>query len=247
MNFGKRKRAASSGRYVRRRTNRPAMSTRRRRTRSFRRRPRKAAIRRSIPDFTMVALPYTEHIQMTSMSLSPANGYKYRLNSLFDFRYAAGGHQPLGFDQYAAFFQKYRVHSTKVKVTWYDPGNMNGQVMKVALYGAPHASNLGVNESFDLLDELPGAKTNVLSVAPGEKWRTSLSAYYKMHRLQGVSKTEYNTDVTYEAFNTTNPGSSPILYILAWDPNGASAATVWFEIKATMYASVFRKNPLGQS
>lgn len=247
MNYGKRKRSGSNKRYVRRRTSGPAMGTRRRRTRPIRRRRRKPSIRRSIPDFTMVALPYAEQIQMTSMSLSPGAGYKYKLNSLYDFRDANGGHQPLGFDQYSAFFQKYRVHATKVKVTWYDPGNMNGQVMKVALYAAGHNTNLSNNQSFELLDELPGAKTSTLSTAPGAMWRTSLSAYYKMHRLQGVSKTEYNTDLNNEAFVTQDPGSMPLLYILAWDPNGPSAATVWFEIKATFYASVFRKNPLGQS
>lgn len=246
---GKRYRSASNTRRARRRL--PMVMNRRRKSRPMRRRRyAKASIRRSIPDFTMVALPYSEHIQMSSLTTNPSQGYKYQLNSMNDFRNAFGGHQPLGFDQYSAFFQKYRVHATKIKVTWYDPSGLTGSEIRCALYPARHNTNLSASSAFSILDELPMAKVAPLVVTGGGKWRTTIKAFYKMHRLQGVSKTEYNTDLNYEAYIDNDPGSMPLLYILAWDPNattGGGTGTVWFNIQATFYASIFGRKPLTQS
>lgn len=237
-------------RMGRSRVSRRLFATKRRRTRSYQQKRAKSSIRRSIPDFTMVALPYSEHIQMSSLTVNPSQGYKYQLNSLHDFRNALGGHQPLGYDQYSAFFQKYRVHATKIKVTWYDPSGLTGSEIRCALYPARHNTNLSASSAFSILDELPMAKVAPLVVTGGGKWRTTIKAFYKMHRLQGVSKTEYNTDLNYEAYIDNSPGSMPLLYVLAWDPNatsGGGTGTVWFNIQATFYASIFGRKPLTQS
>lgn len=39
----------------------------------------------------------------------------FRINSLYDPEYAVGGHQPLGFDQWSVFYNKYLVLGAKVR------------------------------------------------------------------------------------------------------------------------------------
>ena len=247
MNYGKRRRSGSYTRNVRRRT----APYRKRRTRvQRRRRGRKASIKRSIPDFTMVALPYSETRQMTNLNAHPGTTlYAYRLNSLFDpYNPQAISGQPLGFDQYSAFFQRYRVHATKYHVTWFNPGSVNGTELRVGTYVAPDGTAIPAGQSFSIMNELPNAKSTHLSVAPGASWRANLSGFQRLSRLQGVSKADYNGDDDFEAEFGANPIKSPLLYLYAWNPQDfMDNATVYYEIKMTFYASLFKRKPLSQS
>jgi len=41
---------------------------------------------------------------------------QFRLNGLFDPDFSLGGHQPMGFDEWSAFYGRYRVKSAKCKI-----------------------------------------------------------------------------------------------------------------------------------
>lgn len=246
MNYGKRRRSGSYTRNVRRKTT----PYRKRKSRMQRqRRGRKYSIRRSIPDYTMVALPFCETRHLANLNAHPSSGTAYRLNSLYDpYEPTAPGHQPLGFDQYQAFFQRYRVHATKVQVTWFDPGSVTGTELRVGIYASPDSTNIPAGQDFSIMRELPNAKQTHLSVAPGSSWRARLSGFYRLHRLQGVSKSDYNGDDDFEAEFGASPAKSPTVRILAWDPTSAMEnANVWYEIKMTFYATLFKRRPLTQS
>lgn len=247
MNYAKRRRSASYSRRVRRKPS----ATRRRTRVQRRRRGRKSSIRRSIPDFTMVALPFSETRKMTSLNAHPGTTvYSYRLNALFQpqFQPPGGGTQPLGFDQYAAFFQKYRVHATKYHITWFDPSSVNGIELRVGTYVAPDGTQIPPGQQFSIFNELPNARNTHLSVAPGMSWRAKLSGFQRLCRLQGVTKADYNGDDDYESEFQALPAKSPMLHLYAWNPKDAvDNATVYYEIKMTFYASLFKRKPLTQS
>jgi len=42
--------------------------------------------------------------------------FQFRLNGLFDPDFSLGGHQPMGFDEWSAFYGRYRVKSAKCKI-----------------------------------------------------------------------------------------------------------------------------------
>ncbi len=100
-----------------------------RRRNGKKRRPRRRAKRRSamrrrrpvrpgFPKSRLVKMRYVE-----ALTLDPAAGgvlakYTYSANNIFDPSVTAAGHQPLGHDQWAAFYNDYVVLGSKITVIW---------------------------------------------------------------------------------------------------------------------------------
>lgn len=67
-------------------------------------------------------LTYVDAITLNATP-SLAAKYFYRCNSLFDPDFTATGHQPMGFDQYAALYNHYHVHSAYIECIFSGPDN----------------------------------------------------------------------------------------------------------------------------
>jgi hypothetical protein len=66
-----------------------------------------------IPDSIKTTLRYSVVIGHTHTS-GTAQTYRFRGNSVYDPDYTSTGHQPVGFDEFSAFFQYYRVVASKI-------------------------------------------------------------------------------------------------------------------------------------
>lgn len=74
---------------------------------------------RIFPQKLRQTLVYSESFPLTTAALiGPPVYATFRLNGLFDPRNAAGGHQPMGFDQLMAMYTKYVVLGAKITVTF---------------------------------------------------------------------------------------------------------------------------------
>ena len=92
------------------------------------------------------------------------------------------------------------------------------------------------------------AKHKVLNRKAGQPKRQWLSGYWKIHKLVGVSKKEYNTDQNFEAFTGVNPQTTPLMNIMVYNPfNSSDTATYDLKLNFTYYASMFRKRIPGMS
>lgn len=74
--------------------------------------------------FARVGFPKTQMIKLRYVSgftldinVLPLGTYTFRANSLFDPDVTAGGHQPLGFDQWATFYKTYVVVGSKITLS----------------------------------------------------------------------------------------------------------------------------------
>lgn len=64
-------------------------------------------------------LKYNEAVTIAASGTAGfATGYKYRLNSLFDPNFTGTGHQPRGYDELMAIFEKYTVVNAKITATF---------------------------------------------------------------------------------------------------------------------------------
>ena len=83
-------------------------------------RPRFAsrAVTSTFPKTKRVTLKYVEYFQNVPSVAGGAAGVTFRLNSLNDPNQSGVGHQPMGTDQWAAFYQKYTVISSKISATF---------------------------------------------------------------------------------------------------------------------------------
>lgn len=62
-------------------------------------------------------LRYATQIAITGGALGAATNVFFRANGCFDPEVAVGGHQPMGFDQYMAMYDHFKVKSSKINVT----------------------------------------------------------------------------------------------------------------------------------
>lgn len=227
--------------------------TKRKRMPSNMRRPkrRQLAVRRTLPDYTRVALKYQNIIAEFSLNSAPTTTRQWRLNSLYDPNYTLtnpGQHQPYGYDQLMVFFQKYRVHATKCKFTFYNPtpdsslDALFDADLVASIWPSPDSSTTLPGTNLNILGEVNKAKTATLSRKSGTAKKCILTGYYPINKLLGVTKQEYNTDQNFEAFWTQNPTTTPLVNVICYNPRNSSDTGKYdLKINFTFYASLFRK------
>lgn len=87
--------------------------------RTYKKRSRKStaftryrSIKNIVPDSKIVKLRYVQQIGLDA-GAGLASAHVFRANSIFDPDYSGTGHQPLGHDQWAVFYDHYNVISSK--------------------------------------------------------------------------------------------------------------------------------------
>lgn len=85
----------------------------------------------AFPQKKRVTLTYVEHHSVTPSVTGAASGVVYRLNAPYDPNQSGAGHQAMGFDQWATFYQKYTVLSAKITVM---AANIDGAI-KAGYFG----------------------------------------------------------------------------------------------------------------
>lgn len=69
------------------------------------------------PTNKTVRLRYTEGFSVAGSALGLMQLSRWRANSVFDPRHAAGGHSPLGYPEWAQFYNNYIVKSSRIQVS----------------------------------------------------------------------------------------------------------------------------------
>lgn len=148
----------------------------------------------------------TQHKYSTTFTIGAAQPiYRFNLNSLYDPDLTGTGHQPYGFDQMAALFNRYRVFGVSYIVNGYQFNNPI-RIGCVATNDSASPSNLAT------LIELPRSKSTI-QVNGGAK--SQLKGYVNLPSLTGRTKAEYMADDRYQAQNNTNPQEALILNVMA--------------------------------
>ena len=167
------------------------------------------------PTRTITQLMYTDQFDVvcTSGALSV---YTFNSNGLYDPDQTGTGHQPLGFDQYAAQYNRYRVLATEYDVHFGNPA-----VSYSSLRCAVAHVNGSTVPSNPAIFEIPYSKYGVVST------------YGAPLRLQGTfdltilnsDPQKYKIDDRYSALVTGNPAE--VMYIhLAIMPNASATVRV---------------------
>lgn len=94
-----------------------------RRKRSYRRRPKKYALTKTVRQRGMLAnsqivkMRYAQAVNLDAIAGSQ-NSWVFRANSIHDPDLTGGGHQPLGHDEWENFYYKYKVLKSKLTATF---------------------------------------------------------------------------------------------------------------------------------
>lgn len=179
------------------------------------RKKRKSKIPRMFPsDTQIVKLRYADSIQLDAGVGTP-NAYVFRANSLFDPDYTGVGHQPLGYDEWGAFYQKYCVLGSRITVIVNTDSNSVGVNQLVSV---KCSDTVGLHDYPQTAIEDPNTATRVLNgVYNGKSGLITLRKNYSC-------KNHFNLVDPMDSEQNVNHGSNPadpvFFVVTAWDLDG---------------------------
>lgn len=151
----------------------------------------------------------------TTISTDGSGQYIFNLNSLYDPDRTSFGHQPLGFDNLALLFNRYRVISCGWRIQM--PSTSGGTPILVSTLPSNDASMTFADSS--VIQENPRAKYVLQN--PGAP-SVVLSGKSYLPALMGRTKLQYMSDDLYQSIVTTSPTELGLLYVGAF--NGGTGA-----------------------
>lgn len=196
-----------------------------------------------VPDRMITKLVYKDNINLAGSGPLDYSVWNGRLNSLYDIDYAqVNGHQPLGFDQWGAFYQKYRVYKAVVSVTFIN-NTTTGVQCGVMPYNFVNG-NISVIGDDDY--EQPHVVTKTIAGNAGMN-KCTLKKVVDIPRIMGRSHSQYKSEDNYAATWTASPQSICNLAVFTRTINGAAAPTVQAIINITLFAEFFDRKVMAIS
>ncbi len=164
-----------------------------------------------------ICMKYNDVYQPSVTTLAGSQAV-YRLNSIFDPDASVGGHQPYGYDQMAALYNRYRV----LKARWHIEFGTSTQTYNIVVVpvNGSLATAITNDTTFETACEMPFARTYTQggSGAP----TTVAVGGMALNKLNGVTTTEYLGDDRFEAQIGANPAEVMQLYVGIFNPTGST-------------------------
>lgn len=188
-----------------------------------------------IADRTYVKLKYYATVNFTTGSGIIIKDYLFRGNSLFDPDYQLGGTQPLGYDQWSAFYNRYMVFGSKIRVQFINLSSLDPLYTSVVPIGDAAA----LTPYNDAISELPYVRTSILSNGSGSKTVGFLNSYMRTKKIFGISGSIDPEE--YGATTGTGPNQEWYWAIRAYSiPGNPLTATAF--VTLTYYVRFFDRN-----
>jgi len=138
----------------------------------------------------------------------------YNLNSIFDPYAAIGGHNPQGYTQMAAMYNRYLVTKTNVVI------NVGSVPATIFVAAAPCNGGFTLQMSYNDIAEFPFGYAAVVGANGGPNFVYSRT--FAISNLCGVSKTKYLIDDRYSALINANPAEQIQVAVYVFNPNSAT-------------------------
>jgi len=178
-----------------------------------------------LPPVLKTKLKYTENVYASS-----AGGdytYIFRLNSIYDFDYSGGGHQPMGHDQLSTLYDHYKVTGVRWVVKAYLVDNTDVRPMRCAAWVNDVTSNAATQSE---AEEQAGAK-NAMALYGGRD-AGYLSGYTDIATVFGLTKEQSEGDGNLISLFGANPANQVYLHLRF--QTGVATFAVNFQIYATI-------------
>lgn len=195
---------------------------------------RSSTLGKGLPDRIFTSLKYNEVVQWNPGAVS--GNYQFNINSLFDPNRTGTGHQPMLYDQYSAFFNRYKVHGCK----WFIRFSGCNTLTKITV--VPSNSLTAPVDNTDAT-EMKLAKSTMVAQSTTPMFEKSISGYVGMKKLYGRKELE-NKD---EALTGASPAESAVLNINIYSADGTtSISSLNMDVNLVFYSEMFdRVNVVG--
>lgn len=180
-----------------------------------------------------------------SVTAGVPTGNQFMLNSLYDPDQTGVGNQPMGFDEFATLYQRYRVLGAKVilrTTAIYGPNAAN--TLEIGM--APSTETLALTMDPQQLGAQPGGVFKV-AYAAGSNKDSIISRYYDIAKTIGISKLSYNADLNYGALTNANPANPLYLNVGVQTTDENSSSTVYSYVQINFYVEFSQPQSLAFS
>lgn len=195
------------------------------------------------PQRLYVKQRYVDNLTLASDNLTGLTGsdIPYRLNSLFDPYFNAGGHQPLAFDQITPLYQRYKVYKVDVQVAV--RGRAAGSGLPFVAVNVRNAASTYNLSGLKTIAECMEQPTNtILDGTILQSWNQTIW----MHEVEGRTYKEYMAEDSYGALCTTNPSLTPFLS-LACGSVDLQSCSAYVTVAFVFHSIFYEPNPLNAS
>lgn len=193
-----------------------------------------------VPDRMFLKLSYSTAVNITAgVGVAAAHVFQ---SSCQDPDLTGVGHQPLGRDQWATFYQKYRVYGIGYKITF--ANEAAGSQAEVHIVPKSTSS---IITNRDTIWEKPYSKHRVLGVVASGQSIKHIKGYISGAKALGVSTTKFKTDDKTGALMGSDPTT---MFFLHLNTNGmmtGDASNVNARVQLTYYMEFYDRIPLTQS
>lgn len=173
--------------------------------------------------FVPMRFEYTANLSQTGLYTA----LYFDINSAYQLDPSTGTHQPYGYDQYTAIYQRYRVWRGRCHLQFVNTGTVP------VIIGTHVYANALAALTWAQVTERPGffQKTAVSSEGGG---KISMKRKWGLAKLQGQTKTEFAADDANDALNNASPGNICNMRLYFNQPN-AAAWTGFVQIRFNIY------------
>lgn len=194
-----------------------------------------------VPDRLIVKLPYFNASSLVASAGIPLDT-QFRLNSIYDpeVSVAVGQTQPLGVDQWANFYNRYRVIGVSVKVT---ARNAGGDAAYVGMVANNDTGNLLTEAAYEqsrTTMKMVGATSGGHDVCVLKKW-------YNLANLTGRPKSAYISDDRYQAQFDADPAEAIHLHLCTQPVSASVSLNMHYSIRMVYLVELFDRKALAQS
>ncbi len=187
-----------------------------------------------MPDTMYLKMKYVETHFFTAGIGSSQN---YALNDVRDPDITGLGHQPLGFDQWMAFYQFFEVLGSQIKLKGLNESNTVS--WQIACYPAIQTPSLTISAA----KEQPYVSYRFQAGAATGNQIMRMRKYMSVRKLEGRSTASIN----FTGTASSSPSSLRFWVIQIASVNQASTINVQLDVELTYYVKLFRRINLSQS
>ncbi len=199
------------------------------------------SLRQVCPDSITVPLNYHSYGRF---SAAYSGNQIFSLNSAYDPDYSSAGHQPLGFDQWSAFYNRYRVEKVMVEVDFVNSSTISNT--DALLVASNSNSAITTQSTFFAGCEAPFSVNRLLPMTGNvNSWRVKKT--YDIAQILGVPRERYLANVDYSAQVGASPTEGVFLHLVLQDVLFNNNIDATYKIKITYITTFFDRNQLTEN
>lgn len=193
-----------------------------------------------IADVTRVKLRYSSVLSLASGGSNFLTKNTYRGNGPYDPDQTGSGVQPLGYDQWSAFYNKQRTRGSKISVTMSNTNTTYPCI--VVVY--PSLVSTALTTQQEVLSQ-PYAIKSLMSVATGTSRSHTLSRYMSTKKIFGLKSIDDEDNFASDI--TTTPADQWYWHVYIMSPDSSFNASAMGTVSITYYIEYFTRVQLTSS